>query len=334
MKFFGRLTKPFLGLLFVFTLGAIARGAEPGVPGRTVDDSRRPQANDQKPGSLLVYNLYTSKATDTGKSDTDISLTNTNTSAAAFVHIIFVAEGGSVADAFICLTSNQTFSFLASDVDPEITGYIVAFATDRNGCPLSFNYLIGSEYFKLESGHAANLPAISFAALYSGTLPGCSKDTPMVTVPLDGVRYDAAPQMLAVDKIPSPNDGNSTMLIINSLAGNLAIGVLPIKGLSGTLFDDVENGFAFTRGQIKPQFRLLLDGNFPSTTPTFTQIIKSGTTGWMRLVAADDRAICGAVVNFHPNAATQKRAFSGGHNLAHLRYTSTSFIAPVFEPTC
>ncbi len=41
------------------------------------------------------------------------------------------------------------------------------------GCPVNFNFLIGDEFVKLSSGHAANLAAESFAAL-TGTPPVCN----------------------------------------------------------------------------------------------------------------------------------------------------------------
>lgn len=336
MKNLRSLTSHLLCLFFLLTLASIALGAEPVVPERTLNMQRN-VFTDQKPGSVLIFNLYTSSATDAGKADTDLSLTNVNAAQPAFVHVYFVAGGGSVADAYLCLTPNQTVSFLASDVDPGVTGYIVAHATDRNGCPLSFNYLIGSEYTKMASGHAANLPAESYAALFNGTVPGCSSTSTSAVLALNGVMYNAAPSMLGVDKIPSPNDGNSTMLILNRLEGNLAIGVTPNKVISGVLYDDVENAFRFsfsTTRNLPPQVKMLLGDDFPQTTPKFSQVIKSGTTGWMRVMADDDRAVSGAVINFNPNAATGKRAFSGGHNLHHLRFTSTSFTTAVFEPTC
>ncbi|MGH9850677.1 MAG: carboxypeptidase regulatory-like domain-containing protein, partial [Blastocatellia bacterium] len=130
--------------------------------------------SDQKPGSVLFYNIYSSSSANPNRENTRISMTNVDPSRAAFVHIFFV-DGAtcSVADAFICLTANQTVSFLASDLDPGTTGYIVAVAVDRNGCPINFNYLIGDEYVKFESGHQANLGAESIPAV-AGGFTACS----------------------------------------------------------------------------------------------------------------------------------------------------------------
>ncbi|MEP7336993.1 MAG: hypothetical protein ABI977_04565 [Acidobacteriota bacterium] len=188
----------------------------------------------------------------------------------------------------------------------------------------------------MESGFAANLAAEGYAALFGGLLPGYVAEFASITLPLDGVSYTAAPLALGLDKIASSNDGNSTMLIINSLEGNLAIGIPPIKSTSGTLFDDAENAFVFSAPLIRngPQFRVLLSDDFPQTTPKFTQVIKAGRTGWMRIMAEEGHAISGAVINFNPNAATRKGAFNGGHNLHHLRFGSGSFMMPVFPSSC
>lgn len=324
--------KVFFALCVMLAMPSATVGAEPGRPEREADDVRRSLASDLRPGSVLVYNVYTS-STDPGKQDTDVSITNLNASQPAFIHIFFIAEGCSTADSYLCLTPNQTASFLTSDVDPGSRGYIIAIATNNKGCPVSFNYLIGSEYVKFESGHAANLAAESYAALYNGTLPDCSDTDTIARVLLDGIRYNSAPKVLAVDKIPSPLSGNSTMLILNSLEGNLAIGMNLIGSFGGTLFNDAESAFAWSATGAC-QFRSVLSDSFPQTTPKFSQVIPQGRTGWMRLMTRDERAISGAVINFHPNAADRKNAFNGGHNLHHVRFGGGGLVVPVFPPTC
>ena len=95
------------------------------------------EASDQKAGSVLVYNIYTSN-TDPTKQNTRINMTNVHPTLPAFVHLFFVAEGCGIADSYVCLTANQTTSFLASDLDPGTTGYLVAVAVDGvRGCPTS-----------------------------------------------------------------------------------------------------------------------------------------------------------------------------------------------------
>jgi len=334
MKNCPSITKYLLCALFLsaFTLAAFA--AEPVVPARISDDARISTLSDQKPSSLLVFNLYASSASNPGKQDTSLSLANVNTSQPAFVHLFFISGNCSVADTFVCLTPNQTASFLASDFDPGVTGYAIAIATDRVGCPLSFNHLVGSEYTKLESGHAANFAAEGHSALFNGSLPGCSATSTLAIVPLDGVRYNAAARVLAIDKISSLDDGNQTLLIVNSLEGNLAIGMQPIRDFEGTIFDDAESGVQFTGTAGCQLNTMLANSPFPRITPRFTNLIPAGRTGWMRLTAKQDVAISGAVINFNPDAATKKNCFNGGHNLHPLRFTNGTLTIPVFEPNC
>src|SRR4030095_14857433 len=117
------------------------------------------EVSDQKAGSVLVYHLFSSKITPPKAQNTRIAITNTNPNRPIAVHLFFV-DGAtcSIADSLVCLTANQTASFLASDIDPGTTGYIVAVASDRvTGCPVDLNYLIGDTYAKISSGTGANL---------------------------------------------------------------------------------------------------------------------------------------------------------------------------------
>lgn len=333
MKILRSLTNSFLCLFVFLAIGSVSFGAEPIAPERVLNDSRRPSLSDKKPSSLLVFNLYTSSATDPGKQDTSFSITNASNEQSAFVHLFLVSGNCSVADVYICLTKNQTASFLASEIDPGITGYGIAVATDNAGCPLSFNYLLGSEFVKLESGHAANLPTEGYAALFNGRLPGCSSTNASAILALDGVRYNAAARVLAVDKIFSLADGNQTLLIVNSLVGNLAIGMQPIRDIEGTLYDDAEVGITF-KGTAACQLNSLLSNTFPRTTPRFETFIPEGRNGWMQLMAKEDKAISGAVINFNPEAATRVNRFNGGRNLPPLRFTNGELTIPVFAPIC
>src|SRR5215471_3652965 len=127
-----KLTSAFLALFALVMLSASALAADPGIvypPESAV--------SDQKAGSVLFYNFYSSGATSGATQNTRVNITNTSSTAPAFVHLFFVDGAScSIADSFICLTQNQTASFLASDVDPGVSGYIVAVAVEpRVGCP-------------------------------------------------------------------------------------------------------------------------------------------------------------------------------------------------------
>ena len=292
--------------------------------------------SDAKAGSVLIYNIYTS-ATDPTRQNTRLSITNTDPARQAFVHLFFV-EGAScsVADSFLCLTPNQTTSFLASDLDPGTTGYVVAVATDATGCPTNFNFLIGDEYVKFQSGHAANLGAQAITAI-AGGLPVCDTNSSTATLNFNGVSYAPVPRVLALDSIPSRADGNDTMLILNRIGGNLGTGVATLGPIFGILYDDAEVSLSFTlTGGC--QLRGSVTNNFPRTAPRFEQFIPAGRTGWMKLYSqSDDSAIglTGAAINFNANATASAGAFNQGHNLHALTNTSAmSYVIPVFPPGC
>ncbi len=316
-----------VSLLLLLTFGIVGLAADPGSPipnGAT---------NDQQPGSVLVYNLYSSKITDEGE-DTRISITNVNTTQSAYVHLFFVSPACSTADSYICLTPNQTASFLASDVDPGTRGYIIAVATElATGIPTSHNFLIGDALVKLATKHEAKLNAVAFQALFNGPLS--TSTDPILNLPFDGVSYSKAPRVLALDHIPSVADKNNTILIINSLNGNLATGITPIGTLFGILYDDTENAFSFTiPGGC--QFFSALSDSFPRTRPSFETIIPTQRSGWLKTFSMQDRAIVGASLNFSKNTGGRRNAFSGGSNLHHLTNTTgaINLAIPVFPPAC
>jgi hypothetical protein len=287
--------------------------------------------SDQKAGSILIYNIYTS-STDPTKQNTRINLTNTNPTRDIQVHLYFVAEGCAVADSYVCLTPNQTTSFVTSDFDPGTTGYIVAVATDQLGCPINFNYLIGDEYVKFSTGHAANLGAQAISAI-AGGLTACDQNSVIATLNFDGVSYSTLPRTLAVSNIGSKADGNDTILIVNRIGGNLGIGAASLGTLFGIFYDDAENAVSFsvTGGC---QLRGSVSNNFPRTTPRFEQLVPAGRTGWLKLYRQEaDLAMTGSVINFNPNSTSSAGAFNQGHNLHALTLSSGgSYIIPVFPP--
>src|SRR5207247_1481906 len=113
-------------------------GADPGTPIPATSP-----ISDEKAGSVLFYNQYISNPTNPASENTRINITNTNPTATAFIHLFFV-DGMScaVADNLLCLTANQTTSFLTSDIDPGVQGYIIAIAVDgASGLPTKFDFL-------------------------------------------------------------------------------------------------------------------------------------------------------------------------------------------------
>ena len=327
-----KLTHALLALFALVVMSSFALAADPGLAFPATSE-----ASDQKAGSVLFYNIYTSGATSGNTQNTRINITNTNAFFSQFVHLYFVAEGCSIADSYICLTANQTASFLASDVDPGISGYLVAVSVGGvTGCPIAFNSLIGDEYVKFTSGHAANLGAVAFAALYDGVLPGCDGNSVTATINFDGTAtgYNRAPAVLALDNVGSRADGNDTLLIINRVGGNLGIGASTISTIFGLLYDDAENVLSFSVSG-SCQLRNSLSNNFPRTAPRFETFIPAGRTGWVKFFNQTGAiGLLGAAINANANAGSSAGAFNGGHNLHHLTLTTASYVVPVFPPSC
>ncbi len=198
--------------LGVFTGAALA--ADPGLayPAES-------EISDQKAGSILVYNLYTSSSTVVGQ-DSRIAITNTSSTSAAFVHLFFIQGNNcNVADRFTCLTGQQTVAFLASEMDPGVTGFIVAVAVDGVlGCPVNFNFLVGDVFVKFASGLHGNLGAEAISAI--AEIPSVCDDT-TIAAPLlfDGVNYNMVPRVLAVSNFPAIDDGYTSRIWVNRIGG-------------------------------------------------------------------------------------------------------------------
>ncbi len=289
-------------------------------------------SSDQKPGSVLAFPVYTSGAASSQSQNTRIALTNTEASRQTFVHLFFISNTCSVSDSFICLTPQQTMTFLASDFDPGTTGYLLAVATDGAGCPANFNFLIGDEYVKFQSGHAANVGAEAFAAL-----PGfqaCASGAMSATINFDGVRYSLAPRVIAADNFASRVDGNNHLYFINRLGGDFRVGASTLGTLLGTVYDDAENAvsLSFSAGC---QFGGYPFNSWPRAGLRFETFIPAGRSGWMTIAGQSDIALFGVMLNFNPNFKEQATAYTQGHRFHHLMLTNAAGITiPVIPPNC
>ncbi len=303
---------------------------------QTVSDAGQPTpVVASVPGSLLVFNLYTSQASNRARQDSRINLTNTHESQAATIRLLFVNGGsGEFTTYFVRLAALQTTSLLASDLDPGVAGYLLAMACDEvTGCPLSFNHLLGDEFVKLASGHAANLAAESFS-LSPGVSPACLSGATSATLRFDGFDYSRAPRVLALGNLASRANGNDTLLIVNRFGGDWRTSAPPLTGLSGLLYDDAEQGFGASLNADGSQFFASLSDLTLQTTPRFNEIIRASRSGWLKLWAADETALLGAAINFHPQTRANTSAFSHGHNLHHLSFAPIAILTlPVTPPS-
>ncbi len=304
-----------------------------------------------KPGSILFAGLFTSGAiSGDPQNNTRVNLTNIHPNLGVAVHLFFV-DGAtcSIADAFVCLTPNQTTSFFMSDLDPGVQGYMMAIAVDgppgtaggnNTGCPISFNYLIGNANIKFTGSprRDLDLESESVASEFGSPVPTCDPNKPFAELYFDGSPrgYNRLPRVLAVSSIPSRSDGNDTMLMIARVDGNWGTGIQPIGPVTGLLYDDAENAYSFSFNVGACLLRSSLSNNFPRTAPRFEQVIPAGRSGWMKFWAANENAaIIGAVHNRNDSSQTAPGAFEGGRNLHVMRLLPSAVITvPVFPPSC
>jgi len=337
-------------LMAVFAVAMMSMAALAADPGMALPASS--EASDQKAGSLLVYTLYQSDASNVAARDTKINITNTNDSNPIIVHFFFVARDCSVADFKTELTANQTYSFLTSDFDPGTDGYILAVAENYLGIPIRFNYLIGDLFTKnvlsASNSYQANLGAIAFAAMWNDAAdPRTTNVTngqrqsgsqiPTRTVvsgsssltrteasyanavtlfaSLDGVDYNRVPVTLALSNIPSRASNDRTILVLLSPRGNLLTGMSTPGTAFGLLFDDAEQSQSFQLGLSSCINTITLDNNNPRTVPRFESVIPAGRTGWMKVYNTSQLGMLGSMIVYDQQARVD---FEGGHNLHHL----------------
>lgn len=325
----GQFVNPSTGaVLTTFPTISLSYSVAVPTPGPGIMNNALLAPSDQYPGSVLFYNIYTSSV-NIGQQDTRISMTNTNTIRSANVHLFFVdGSDCSVADNIITLTPNQTVSFMASDIDPLVSGYLMAVAVDGSGCPISFNWLIGESLVKFSSGHRASLPAVGVKA--AAGLPPCLPNAVTANLLFDGVNYELLPRMLAVSNVQAPAQNNSSLLIINRIGGNLESGMGVLGSLAGLVYDDVEKPASFTINGGTCQLVRTISNSFPRTTPRLDQLIPAGRSGWMKLYGgASDQAIMGSVIN---QAAPGAGGFNGGHNLHVMTQTGATVLTMPIVP--
>ncbi|MFN7948895.1 MAG: hypothetical protein U0Z53_26315 [Blastocatellia bacterium] len=316
-------------LLAVMMLGqALALGADPGTP-------FPPGAiSDQQAGSVLIFNFYTSSASNPNAENSRINLTNTSDTANAAVHLFFL-EGSSCspADYFICLTPNQTTTVNAAEFDPGTSGYVLAVAVDpATGWPVSYNHLIGDAYIKLASGYQANLAAEAVAALRP---PQYDASQSTAALRFNGVEYGQLPLALAADSLSSREDGTLTMLIVNNPTGDMTVLGNPVGTLYGIMYNQLESPYSFTLKAPLCQLTGVLSDQFPRTTPRFSRIVPSGSVGWMRFWSIDSHPITGALLTFNQSATTNPAAYRQGRNLHHRTFVASAITTiPVFPGNC
>ena len=288
---------------------------------------------DQKPGSLLFFNRYTSNASNLLSEDTTINLTNAHPATSVFVRL-FLINGATCEPQKmeLCLAAQQTVSYQMSDLDPGIKGYVVAVATNQLGEPIQFNWLSGNTIIRQSAANTSRpftsmVSAIAVAKRKEGELkPGQNNEAEMI---FDDVNYDRLPLQNAFDGVPSQvNAANATIFAfyrpLPNLGGGPASATVQITGWGSNQLNQVvtSNGSVSTacyNDFAVSQIRLL-------PTPV-AQLLPSGATAWFAASTANSQPLLGVQLN--------SGQFNSGGNARALSYAAEYRIkVPVSTVVC
>ncbi|NOT62869.1 MAG: hypothetical protein HOP19_21890 [Acidobacteria bacterium] len=257
--------------------------------------------SDIKPGSILFFPKYSSNPSSPQLGDTQINITNTSANRAVSLHL-FAVDGSScsVADSFVSLTANQTASFLMSDFDPGVTGYLMGVASD--GGPTKSNFLIGSEYIRETDGRSGFLQAYTVAKISDDPAPDDGNGGAQLI--FNGIEYERLPSSVGLASFNSQVTDN-TQINILSPSGNYIDSAAPSAASLFTLvYDDAERS-------LSTSVRVICYTTFNLSSLRVSgglnNVVSAGRTGWIRF-SNSARPIMGA-------ALTRGPVFTGGHNL-------------------
>ena len=278
--------------------------------------------SDSKPGSILFFNRFSSNPVNPAQGDTQISITNFYQSAPISLHF-FLVDGGtcSVANFGTMLTQAQTTTFLMSDYDPGVFGYLIVVAESMtSGRPTSFNWLGGVAHIRENDGRIGALPAISIAKVSAGDV---SPDpvTSELKLRFNGSEYDRLPTVLAVTSFDS-QVSVSSFLYIYSPPTNLYFGE---SGNTVNIFCLIFNDTEQSRSSSFSLNCYRQDSltNIFNRSGGINQHVPPGRSGWIRL-SGSGSAILGSLM-------TRSSRFGGGYNLHAITLLGNHEIrVPVF----
>jgi hypothetical protein len=276
------------------------------LPGLTFAQSLTNNYSDTKPGSILFFNRFSSNPVNPVQGDTQISITNFNQSASISLHF-YLVDGGScsVANFGTSLTQAQTTSFLMSDYDPGVFGYLIVVAESlMTGRPTQFNWLGGVAHIRENDGRIGALPAISIGKVSGGDITP-DPSTMEFKLRFNGSDYERLPTILAVTNFDS-QISVSSMLYIYSPPTDLYFG-----DNSGTvnvfclIYNDTEQSRSSSFSLTCYRQDTLV--NLFNRSGGINQHVPPGRSGWIRL-SGSGSPILGSLI-------TRSTRFGGGYNL-------------------
>ncbi len=289
-------------------------------------------AGDQKPGSVLFFSRYSSNASNATREDTTFNVTNTNPALTAYVRLFLVnAATCQTTEQQLCLDPQQTVSFLMSDVDPGIKGYVIAVAVNLQGEPIQFNWLTGNAIVKQPGGnisgsYAALLNALAVAKRKDGNVQNVNGLSEMV---FDDVNYDRLSAQIAFDGVRSQTAaGNATLFSfyrpITDLTGAVPSASVQVTGWGKNNQGQVISSVGNVTSACYSDVAL---GTFRLQPTPVNQLLPPGTTAWFAASSTDLLPLLGTQFN--------SGEFNSGTNARPLSFTAEYKIRiPVLAVTC
>ncbi len=123
------------------------------------------EVSDQKAGSVLIYNIYTSSSASPNSQNTRINMTNIDPTRAAFVKLNFI-DGSScaVADSFLCTPRFEQF------VPAGRSGWLRLFSSGDQGIlgvAINLNPNAGGAAGAFNQGHNLHKLTLTTSAVYT-----------------------------------------------------------------------------------------------------------------------------------------------------------------------
>jgi len=274
--------------------------------------------SDIKPGSILFFNRFTSNPINPMQGDTQINLTNHHQSKGIDLHF-FIVDGSScsVADFGTSLNASQTISFLTSDFDPGIFGYMIVVAEDL-GVPTQHNWLTGTALVREFDGRQGALSAVSIGKLSAGPISPDADGS--YRLKFNNSVYERLPQILAISSVDSQVTTTS-YLYIYTPSTDVYTGSSSSITVTTLLYDDASRSLSgsFSVGCYRQDsFSTIFNRG-----GGINRHIPAGRTGWIRM-SGSGGPILGSVI-------TRNAMFQGGYNLPAISlYSNHEIEIPVF----
>lgn len=287
---------------------------------------------DQKPGSILFFNRYSSSASNPLVEDTRLSIANTNPIESVYIRMFLVDSATcQVTNMSFCLAPQQSFSLQMSDLDPGVKGYVMAVAVNANGEPAQFNWLVGNAIVKQPASnigrpYASVLSAYAVARRKNDAIINNNGLAEMI---FNDDQYDRLPGEIAFDSVPSQaNTVNSTILslyrpLTDMTGGASSIGVQ----LTGWGMDSQNQVVSSTGSLSLTCYRDFSLASLRLSPIPIGQFLPSGTTAWFIATSNDLLPLMGVQLN--------SGDYNSGSNARSLNFSAEYRIKiPVLPVTC